>query len=1227
MEAVGITDHGVLYGAMQFYTACRDAGVKPILGMEGYMAPGDHRSKTASDRDPSHIVLLAKNEAGWRNLIKLSSKAQLDGFYYKPRMDREMLAQHSEGLIALSGCLNAEVAKNLLAGNQEEANNAARWYKDVFGDDYYFELQNHPIPELTPVNEGLVRMSKELGVPLAATNDSHYVLQSESYAHDVLLCIQTNANIYDEKRMKFTGDSFYLKSPQEMALLFPDHPEALENTMRIAEKCDVTLEFGKLYLPEYQTTNGQRPEEYLAELCWAGLRKRYGEVTEPLERRLQYELEVIEKTQFPNYFLVVWDIVRYAQEQGILYGVRGSAAASLVLYCLGITEIDPLGSRLVFERFLNLERKEMPDIDMDFQDDRRDEMITYVAQKYGYDHVAQIITFGTLGAKASIRDVTRALGLSYGDGDRVARLIPPALNMNLDRALEESSELAALYESDEPLKQLIDTAKQLEGTARHASTHAAGVVISKEPLMDLVPLQNPSRGTEHSLSMTQWPMEDVAHAGLLKMDFLGLINLSILGKARDLIAQTQNVQIDLQNLPLDDTKTFDLLSDAETTGVFQLESAGMRRYIKELRPQSIAELAAMVALYRPGPMQHIPTYIASKHGRMEVHFPHPALEEILEDTYGVIVYQDQVLLILQHFAGYTLGQADIVRKAMGKKITEMMQAEREHFVAGAVKKGFQESEAIEIFDLIEPFAGYAFNKAHATSYALIAYQTAYLKANYPAEYMCAFMTCFKELPEKLASAVSECTRLGVEVLPPDINRSGVDFTVEQLPGPDGSTRLAARFCLSAIKNVGEGALKGALDVRNESGPYTSLQDFLRRADLRGLNKRALECLIKAGALDAFGRRGALLLVLDQLMATAQRQQRLKETGQTTMFDLWGGSAETPLPEVELPEGDVPVKEKLAWERELMGVYVSEHPFTAVAPYAAKDTTALCGQIDEELVGQTVRLAGMVSAIRPLLTKDGRSFLAVNLEDLVGSVEVTVWPEVYQRTQELWSEGEVLLVRGKVTDRRGAIQLSCEQAERYAPAQGAPPYEEDGVEVAPALPVAAPISVPPPVAAAPEPPVEALTYAPLPEEDELALPAGVREERPIVQPLEPPQTPPATNAPSNDNGSTNGMRSPNGDGHAAPARSANGNGNGHNKGRTLNIHLYESQDNDRDLNKFQDILSVLERHPGKDVVKLTVFSNGTAVPLELPGFPIQLDQPLLAELGSLVGEGALQAEGV
>ncbi len=848
MGSLALTDHGVMYGAIQFYQAAREAGIKPIIGCEIYITQNSRFSREANGKRPYHLLLLARNSNGYRNLIRLTTKAHLEGYYYKPRVDKELLVEYHDGLIALSACPSGEVPRLILEGRLQEAKEAALWYQRTFGD-FYLEVLRHPMPEIEQINQRLISFSKELSIPLVATNDVHYVHREDSSTHDLLLCIGTNTTIYDEKRIKMGGDFFYLKSPEEMAELYQDIPQALENTEHIAEMCNLELEFGRLHLPEIELPQGKTADDFLAGLCWEGLPRYYPNPAPEIKQRLEYELDVIKKTQFANYFLVVWDIISFAKKSKILFGVRGSAAASIVLHCLGITEIDPIENNLVFERFLNLERREMPDIDLDFADDRRDEVIAYVSQKYGQDHVAQIITFGTLGARAALRDVGRALGMPYGDVDRVARLVPFAPGMTLDRALAESSELKNIYQEDAVVRNLVDSAKKVEGIARHASTHAAGVVISKEPLTKYVPLQRVAKGDAEGAVMTQFTMEDIAHIGLLKMDFLGLANLTILGKAREIIRQNRGIDVDLHRTPLDDEKTFALLSSGETAGVFQLEGSGMRRHIKELKPTVFSDIAAMVALYRPGPMEHIPTFIKAKHGIEPIRYPHPALENILKETYGVIVYQEQVLFIVQAVAGYSLGQADIFRKAMGKKIPEVMRKEKRNFLAGAKGRGFSAEVAEAIFALIEPFAGYAFNKAHAFSYALIAYQTAYLKANFSVEYMTAFLMTFAGQTEKVASAVIECHRLDIKVLPPNVNRSQASFSIEK---DEKTGEQAIRFGLTAIKNVGLGAVEPIVAARNKGGEFASIEDFCRRCDLRGMNRRVLESLIKAGALDSLG---------------------------------------------------------------------------------------------------------------------------------------------------------------------------------------------------------------------------------------------------------------------------------------------------------------------------------------------------------------------------------------
>jgi len=1049
MTSLAITDHGSMHGVIDFYTAAQEAGIKPIIGCETYVAENNRHSRNASDKNLYHLLLLAKNHQGYQNLMQLVTKAHLEGFYYKPRVDKELLAKHHEGLIALSACAHGELPRLILEGRLEDAATQAMWYKEIF-DDFYLEIQRHPIPELEKINEVLLSLSSKLNIPIVATNDVHYVNKEDAPIQELLLCIQTNTSIYDEKRLKMAGDFFYLKSPEEMTELFADLPQALENTQKIADMCQLELEFGRLHLPRIDLPEVKTSDDYVAELCWQGLKQRYPSPTPEIEQRLAYELDVIKQTQFADYFLVVWDLISFAKEQDILFGVRGSAAASVALYCLGITNIDPLANKLVFERFLNIERHEPPDIDLDFQDDRRDELIAYVNRKYGADHVAQIITFGTLGARAALRDVGRALGMPYSQVDRVARLITPRPNITLDQALAENKELYDIYNDDSAVRNLIDTAKKLEGISRHASTHAAGVVISREPLTQYMPLQRATKDSTQSTTMTQFSMESVARLGLLKLDLLGLANLTLLAKAREIIAENRGIYIDLQRIPLDDRATFELLSSGETGGIFQLESAGMRRYIKELKPTTFNDIAAMVALYRPGPMEHIPTFIRAKYGIEPIRYPHPAIKEILEETYGVIVYQGQVLRIVQALAGYSLGQADVIRKAMGKKIPEVMKKERKNFIDNAKKKGISPELAAEIFALIEPFAGYAFNKAHSVSYALIAYQTAHLKANYPVEYMAAFLNTYASHADRLPPAIAECRRLDIPVLPPDVNKSQANFAIEK-----EDSKSAIRFSLTAIKNVGHAAIEPIIKAREKDGAFKSIEDFCRRVDLRNINKKVIESLIKAGAFDSLTSRGTLLQAIDRIISLAQWEQRLRESGQTSMFDLWGDTVPTPLPDLNLNHLDALLKDKLDWEKELLGVYFSEHPLASIATKLADTTITLCGGIDTEMVGEKVIIAGMVTSMRQLYTKDRRPFVIATLEDLDGSIEVTAWSEVYNQTKEMWEEGKILLVEGTVKSRDDRIGINCSRVRQYQT------EIESGQETAPATPAIPATPAPPP----------------------------------------------------------------------------------------------------------------------------------------------------------------------
>ena len=1022
MDTLAVTDHGVMYGAIQFYQEAKKAGIKPIIGCEAYVVPEAGRNGENGGRNQHHLILLAKDQTGYRNLIQLTTKAHLEGFYYKPRLTKDNLKQYHEGLIALSACIAGEIPALILSGRIDEAKRSALWYKELFGD-FYLEIQRHPIAELETVNQHLIAIGRELDIPLVATNDVHYINKEDAAYHDLLLCVGTNTTVTEEKRMRMAGDFFYLKTQEEMSELYRDIPDAIDNTASIADMCNLKLDFGRLHLPEISLPEGKTPDQYLADLCWEGLPKYYPDPSPEIRERLESELDVIAKTQFANYFLVVWDIISFVRSRGIAYGVRGSAAASIVLRCLGITEIDPIKTRLVFERFLNIERKEMPDIDLDFEDERRDEAIAYVTQKYGQDHVAQIITFGTLGARAALRDIGRALGMSYGDVDHVAKLVPFAPNMTLARAMEESPELKSIYLQDDIVRKLVDSARKVEGIVRHSSTHAAGVVISKDSLTRYVPLQRATKATGDAAVMTQFVMDDIAQTGLLKMDFLGLANLTILRKAKEIIKEDLGVEIDLYGLPMDDAKTFDLLSAGETSGVFQLESAGMRRYIKDLKPRSFDEIAAMVALYRPGPMEHIPTYIKAKADPKLIQYVHPALEDILKETYGVIVYQEQVLFIVRALAGYSLGQADIFRKAMGKKIVEVMQKQKSIFMAGAAKNGFSKETAEEVFALIEPFAGYAFNKAHAFSYALVAYQTAYLKANYPAQYMTALLMSHMGSAEKVASAIAECRRLGIAVLRPDINKSQTSFSIEHQK--DG--QAAIRFGLAAIKNVGSGAIEPAIAERNRGGAFRSIEDLSRRADLRAMNRRVLESLIRAGALDDFGDRGTLLNGVPEILSLAQREQRLRESGQATMFDFFGQAVSTPLPALQLKQAEVSIREKSQWEKELLGVSLSRQ-----LPSTKDPNVTWCGEVDAEMNGQSVSIVGEISAVTQLFTRDRKVFVKAVIEDISGSIETMVWPRIYENDRELWQEGNTVIIEGKVRLRGDDVQFNCDRARRYEP---------------------------------------------------------------------------------------------------------------------------------------------------------------------------------------------------
>ncbi len=1019
-DSLALTDHGALYGAVAFYQAAKAKGIRPIIGVETYVARRSMREKEGkADAQPFHLVLLATNDVGYRNLTRLVTDAHLDGYYYKPRIDREHLARHSEGLVGLSACLGGEIPKALESDDWELARKLAGEYGEILGKDRFFlELQDHGIPEQRRLNEQLLRLAPEVGLPLVVTNDLHYVHRTQSDAHDVLLCVGTGNNVDTPGRLKFESDNFYLKSAAEMATLFPEQLEALRNSRRIAEMVDLELPLGHLRIPHFPVPAGETPETWLRAECQRGLERRYGTVTPELQARLDYELGIILRMGYAGYFLIVADFVRFAREQRIQTTCRGSAPGSIVTYTLGITPVDPISYGLPFERFLNPDRVTMPDIDVDFEDGRREEVINYVTQKYGADHVAQIITFGTMLARAAIRDVGRVLGHSYGDVDRIAKAVPNQLGIRLDEALEISPQLREMYDAEPPVHRIIEFAKQLEGVARNASTHAAGVVISREPLTELMPLQ---KATNSDGTMTQYEMHGVEALGLLKFDFLGLSNLTILRQAVDLVRAHRGIEIDLDAIPLDDAKTFALLASGETTGVFQLESAGMRRYIRELRPTSVYDLAAMVALYRPGPMDNIPAYIRRKHGQEPVTYLHPLLEPYLERTYGIFVYQEDIMAAAVGLAGFTGPEADTLGYAIRKKKSAVLHSLKDKFVSQAAERGVRPETIDAVFTAFEPFERYGFNKAHATCYGLVAYQTAYLKANYTVEYMTSVLTAVRDKEEKVAAAIAECRRLGIEVLPPDVLRSDLEFTVEG---------EAIRYGLLAVKNVGQGAIESIIAARQtEAGPFRSFADLCSRIDLRLANKRVLESLIKVGALNEYGHAGRLLGGLDDTLSAAQAEQRERASGQISFFDMAAepGALEVPLPVA--PE--VPTRERLRWEKELLGLYLSDHPLGEVAERIGQFVTAYSGELkDESLDGQRVVVGGVVTGARTVITKARATMAVVTIEDLQGAVEVVVFPKLYEQTAPTWHDGSILLVAGRIDHRGEEVSLLADMVRDF-----------------------------------------------------------------------------------------------------------------------------------------------------------------------------------------------------
>lgn len=1033
MEALAITDHGAMYGSFKFYLKAKAAGIKPIIGVETYVARRSRFDKEGKvDTDPYHLVLLAKNEAGYQNLMKLVTQAHLEGYYYKPRIDWEILEKYHSDLICLSACLHGQLPTLLRNNQDEEAEGLAKKYAELFGQDhYYIELQRHPkIDDCDAVNEKLVQLARKLGLPIVATNDIHYVDPDDAQAQEILLCVQTQETMLNKNRKMSMIDSpdFYMRSPEEMNGLFIQYPEAIENTARIAAMCDIHLSVGKWILPAYPLENNETPEAHLTTVVHERLKNRYKEITKDIRERIDYELGIINSRGYATYFLIVSDFVNWAKSHSIAVGPgRGSAAGSVVSYVLGITGIDPFYFKLPFERFLNPFRPSPPDIDLDFADDRRDEVIAYVTKRYGADKVAQIITFGTMEARGAVRDGGRALGMPYSGPDRISKMIPPGFQgsaMTIDKAISQSPDLARAYQTEPETKRLLDVARKLEGVARHASVHAAGVVISDKPIVEYTPLQKESKGER---IITQYDMYTVGEdgVGLLKMDFLGLRNLTILSQALEFIKQTRGETVDMSTIPLNDRKTYEMLGEGETTGIFQMESAGMRRSVKELKPTSVFDLMAMVALYRPGPMAVIPEFIRRKHDPSLAKFPDPRLKEVLSQSYGLICYQDDVLLTAITLAGYSWGDADKLRKAVGKKIPSEMKKQKEKFIDGCIKNGLSRKKAEEIFTLIEPFAGYGFNKAHAACYAMIAYETAYLKANFPVEYMTAVLTAESRgntgpaRDEKISMIVEECRRMKLPLLPPDINASGVEFTIEDGGLPAGRQ---VRFGLSAIKNVGTAAIESILETRNTQGAFTSLANIIKRVDTAKVNKKTFECLIKTGAFDTFGNRAQLMAVLEDLLTIAHKDKRAQASGQTGMFDVEERS--DLLPEIE----ELPKEQLLAFEKELLGFYLTEHPMLRRMEELLQEGATPISDITRERVGDKVRVGGMVLSVKRITTKAGGQEMAfVRLGDMRNTIEIVVFPKVYAKTHDLWRDDMVVIVSGRVDEKDDRLTILIDEA--------------------------------------------------------------------------------------------------------------------------------------------------------------------------------------------------------
>jgi DNA polymerase-3 subunit alpha len=1249
MPAIALTDHGAMHGVIDFYQTAKRSGIKPIIGMETYLATRSmHDRDSKLDARTFHLLLLAENGIGYRNLLKIASAGQLEGFYYRPRIDHEFLASHSEGLITTTGCLSGEVPRALQDGRFEHAQQLVEWYLEVFGrEHFFFELQHHDIPELSDVNKNLIDLAQRYQGHLIATNDVHYVDPADAELQDIMLCIQTGAVKADPDRMRMTDPSYYLRTPEEMEELFGDIPEALKNTLWIAERCEVDLDFKGYRLPDFDVPEGFTSETYLRRLCEDGMDKRYGTGKKDpvLLDRLNYELDIINQMGFNAYFLIVWDLCRFAREQGIWYNARGSAAGSIVAYCLEITLVDPIEHGLIFERFLNPGRVSMPDIDLDFQDDLRCKLLEYTSDKYGRDKVAQIITFGTLGARAAIRDVGRVLDIPLPEVDRVAKMVPaiPGKPVSIQEALQRVTSLREIYEETPYMRDLIDTATQLEGVARNAGTHAAGVIITDKPIIEYIPLHRPTGGNSGDNpigAVTQFDLNVLDSLGLLKIDFLGLSTLTVMARACDLIRERYDHDLDIYSIPLDDFETYELLGRGEVLGVFQVEGAGMRRYLMDMKPRELANVVAMVALYRPGPLEFIPTYINRMHEREQVEYRHPALEPIFKETFGIPVYQEQIMSAAMDLAGYTPSEADDLRKAIAKKKAKALKKHRANFIQGATDRDIGHQTASSIFDDWENFARYGFNKAHAADYGVIAVQTAYLKTHYPIEFMAATLSVFKHDTDKVALYIADCRRMGIDVLPPEINASGLDFMIEDredLPA-------AIRFGLSAVKNVGDSAVEVILAARREGGPFEGLEEFARRVDLRQVGKRALECLVRVGALNFFGPRIAVLDSLERVIGLSAAHFRAIEVGQMSFFGSENGLTDS----LELSRGpaEVPRRRQLSWEKELLGLYVSDHPLTPHIENLARVVTHFSAELREAEHGQQVCVAGEVNNIRPYQTRAGKAMGFVTIEDLQGMVDLVVFNRVWRDVSKWLQPDTIVLVKGKVDTERGdpkvLVDMISTDLENIGPMAEAhrigPPPPED----VPADFVDEPESIsldldrydPPPMP-------EMEVWEGIPVEATMAQTVDdstpLEDVRPESEPDESPSVPQSKEggdihvaksdtAPSfseqdpylQTTSSTESISYASlvsiGMGRTEPADP-----------QMVTIVLKSTGDRRRDALRMRRVHGLLTSYPGNDRFVFNVYETSRRYHLEFPSSTTGYCPELLAQLHALLGEGSVRVE--